>query len=261
MDIKTTAIILCAGVGSRMGVSDNVNKCAIPLRETSAIKHVAAILAESGVDRIIVVTGYASDSIVDSLADFRYKEKITFIKNNYYAWHGCNYSLACATSSDYVTNTERVVIAEGDSILHKASIKKLVSSDADAASLIRDVSYADYARSVLAIGLKGKIFRYAYNMDHTSLPPILAEGERVIGESMQLWSFSGSPWRQLKELLRGYRERADQSSTAFTHSGVYSINQLSVEIKPIYSDNPDQWINLNTQQDLMKAGEVKWLIK
>lgn len=102
MDIKTTAIILCAGIGSRMGMADNVNKCAIPLQGTTAIKHMAAILTESGVDKIVAVTGYASDSIIDSLTDFRYKDKIAWIKNDGYNRHGCNYSLACAASSDFV---------------------------------------------------------------------------------------------------------------------------------------------------------------
>lgn len=141
------------------------------------------------------------------------------------------------------------------------SVKKIINSNADGVSLLRDVSYIDYSRSVLAIGFNGKITRFGYNMEHLSVPPALEEGERVIGESMQLWSFSGNQWKRLKELLMEYKVTADQSSAAFTHSGVHSINELSAEIEPVYSDHPDLWINLNTQQDLMKAREAKWLIK
>lgn len=261
MDTKTTAIILCAGVGSRMGVPAGINKCALPIQGTSAIGHTASALFEAGVDQAAVVTGYAGESVLAALNGLACRDKITVVNNPVYAWHGCNYSLSCAMESDCVINAGKVVIAEGDSLLHRESIKKLVDTKADAASLIRDPSYVDYSRSVMAVGRYGKISRFEYDTAHCGRAPVLEEGETVIGESMQLWSFAGAPLERLKKLLSEYRKMADKSTAAFTHSGVYSINQLSAELEPVASDYQDQWINLNTQSDLRKAGEIKWIIK
>lgn len=261
MDIKTTAVILCAGVGSRMGGSAGTNKCAISIQGTSALRHTASALLETGAAQVVVVTGHARESVLAALEGLAYRDKIKFVNNPDYARHGCNYSLACALGSDFIVNAGRVVIAEGDSLLHRESIKKLVFSKAEAASLIREPSYVDYSRSVMAVGTCGKISRFEYDPAHSGRPPALEEGETVIGESMQLWSFAGAALEQLKKLLSEYREMADKSTAAFTHSGVYSINQLSIELEPVASDYQDQWINLNTQSDLRKAGEIKWIIK
>lgn len=261
MDIKTTAIILCAGVGSRMGVPAGTNKCALPIQGTSAIRHTASALLEAGAGEVAVVTGYAGESVLAALEGMAYRDKIIVVNNPSYAWHGCNYSLACAMESDCVIHAGKVVIAEGDSLLHRESIQKLVRTETEAASLIRDASYVDYSKSVMAVGSWGKISRFEYDTAHRGQAPALGEGEAVIGESMQLWSFAGAALKRLKSLLSEYREMADKSTTAFTHSGVYSINQLSIELEPVVSDHQAQWINLNTQSDLRKAGEIKWIIK
>jgi hypothetical protein len=114
---------------------------------------------------------------------------------------------------------------------------------------------------VIAIGSNAKITRYAYDAAHSRLPPVLHGEEQIIGESMQLWSFSGGVAERLKELLLAYGNSARRSKTAFTHSGVYSINQLRTEIEPIVSDRPNDWLNLNTRQDLTEGEKIKWLIK
>ena len=111
------------------------------------------------------------------------------------------------------------------------------------------------------MGEKGKILRYEYDATHRGSLPVCSDRESVIGESMQLWSFSGQPLKQLIKQLREYKGEADRSEIPFVHSGVYSINRLKIQIEPVVSEHPDDWINLNTQQDLRKAGNVKWLIK
>jgi len=255
MGLKTTAIVLAAGMGSRMGLHDDINKCALPIAGTTPVRHTVSALLQSGVSKITVVVGYASDSVIAALSGF--SGNIEFVNNEHYNHHGCNYSLSCAP----LTDTEKLIIAEGDSLLCRESIAKLISAETEAASLIRSASYIDYSRSVIAVGNNEKITRYAYDTAHSGLVPQLSDSEIIIGESMQLWSFSGDSLKRLKELLSEYNRSAQQSETAFTHSGVYSINQLSAEIEPVFSDYPENWINLNTKQDLIKAEKVKWLVR
>lgn len=261
MDAQTAAIILCAGVGSRLGLSPTENKCAVRISGTCPVRHSAAALLRAGVDQIIVVLGHASVSIKEALADYERSGVVHFVSNPHYSRHGCNYSLSCAMSSSYLERMERVIVAEGDSLLSEDSIRQLAGADAPAASLLRDMSYIDYSKSVVAIGRGGKILRYGYDGAHIGIQPTLEEYEQIMGESMQLWAFSGAPLQKLRELLRAYKEKADGSEAPFLHSGVYSINMLGTEIEPVYSDWPEKWINLNTRNDLRKAEMLPWLIK
>ena len=153
-----------------------------------------------------------------------------------------------------------MVIAEGDSLLHRASVQQLFLHKAQAASLVREKAYVDDKRSVIAIGHKHKILRYEYDTLHNGEIHI-GQNEEILGESMQLWSFSGKPLEMLKEELGAYKDMADQAEEPMLHSGVYSINQIKTELEPVFSRRPEEWINLNTQQDLRKAGLTEWIRK
>lgn len=261
MDYQTTAIVLCAGLGSRIGLPEGQNKCAAAVRETSPVQYGVSSLLEAGVDQVIVVTGYASDSVRMALSDYEGDKRIRLIHNPCYSKHGCNYSLACGMEAVAAEKAGRVIIAEGDSLLHRESIQQLVSQKADAASLVREKAYVDRKRSVIAVGCKGKILRYEYDPSHTGQVSICKGGEDILGESMQLWSFSGRPLEVLKKLMMDYKSRADKGNEPMLHSGIYSINQIEMEIEPVLSRRPEDWINLNTQDDLRKAGMAEWIGK
>ena len=256
MDCQTAAIILCAGIGRRIGLAEGKNKCAAAVQNTSSVQYSVSSLLEAGVDVVIVVTGYGSDSVKGALSGSVDKGAIHLVHNPWYDRHGCNYSLACGMEEASRMEVGRVVIAEGDSLLHRKSVQKLCQQNAIAASLVREKSYIDKKRSVVAVGCKNKILRYEYDPLHQGYIYI-GKDEEVLGESMQLWSFSGKPLEALKEELRAYKNMADQSREPMLHSGVYSINKIKVEIEPVCSPKPEDWINLNTQQDLRKAGLAK----
>lgn len=55
MDGSTAAVILCAGMGSRIGLPEGENKCAVSIAGTSPIRHTAASLLRRGVSQIFVV--------------------------------------------------------------------------------------------------------------------------------------------------------------------------------------------------------------
>lgn len=63
---KTAAIILAAGKGKRMK-SKKVNKVALPLGNKPMIQHTVELLKKVGVSHVIVVIGFAKESIVNIL--------------------------------------------------------------------------------------------------------------------------------------------------------------------------------------------------
>jgi CTP:molybdopterin cytidylyltransferase MocA len=261
VDIKTAAVILCAGVGSRMGLPGGINKCALRIGTTTPIRHTVSALIKSGVDDVFIVLGYEAESVKATVSEYNGAGKINFVYNEFYDYHGCEYSLSCGVKCISGLSYNRLIIAEGDSLLSFASINNLINSSSEAASLVRSASYIDYKRSVIAIGTENMINRYEYDTGHKGVPPILSDCEKIIGESMQLWMFSGAVLQELTELLINYNHMANQSETPMRDSGLYSINRLGMDISPVFSDKPDEWINLNTKKDVKKAKEVLWLIK
>lgn len=253
-----TAVILCAGVGSRIGLHPDVNKCAVTIGKTSPVRYTVKTLQNLGIQRFVIVVGHAEQSVRDTLFSSRNNADIVFIKNEKYSFHGCNYSVACgvlASGSD----SERLLIVEGDSILHPDSFRQLTDNHVSAASLIRSCDYIIPRRSVVAVGEGGQITRYLYDQSHNGMLPDLSENEEVLGESMQLWTFSNAAKVELCGLLQDYKSQAERSDTAMTESGVFSINMLTAPIAPILSHRPTDWINLNTRDDLEKANMQSWI--
>jgi len=258
---KKAAVVLCAGVGSRMGLPINVNKCAIQINETSAVRHTVVSLINIGCELIVIVVGHAQESVKEALREINVPGncELQYVFNEYYGYHGCNYSVACGVlyAAERFNN---VVITEGDSLLHPDSFRQVGCSDTNAALLIRAESFIDPGRSVVAIGIEGQINRHYYNQEHTEVLPALTSNEFILGESMQLWSYSDEPLQQLYLNLKAYKEMADKSKTPLLESGVFSINMVDSPIVPVISSNPTLWINLNTQDDLVKAREQEWLL-
>jgi len=260
MDGSTAAVILCAGMGSRIGLPEGENKCAVSIAGTSPIRHTAASLLRRGVSQIFVVVGYAAESVWAALADDMQSERIHFVVNPNYNWHGCNYSLACGVTNTLLRH-KRIVIAEGDSLLGEYAIEQLLHMNVPAASLLRDRSYIDYSRSVIAVGDEQGISAYQYDSTHTGIQPSWLGEQEILGESMQLWSFSGQALEQLKNFLNVYKTEAESGKSPFSHSGVHTINALGIPIQPVFAKYPEEWINLNTQEDLRRAERAKWLTK
>lgn len=253
------AVILCAGLGSRMGLPENINKCAIALNGTSAVRHTVSILLELGYKEILIVVGHAEAHIRDAVADMPQSASLKFILNDKYNFHGCNYSTACGVLA-VSKKTSKVLIIEGDSLHHPESIQKIADTKESAASLIRSGDFIDPYRSVIAIGNNNKISRYFYDREHVGTLPSLHENENIIGECMLLQSFSGSALEELRMLFQSYKNIADKSKEPMSESGSYSIDMIKASIIPIMSKHPKCWINLNTQDDLKKAKEgLSWL--
>lgn len=261
MDNKIAAVVLCAGMGSRLHLSNGANKCAKLIGSISPVEYTVSKLVKAGVPKVAVVVGYAASSVKEALKDFVHCGVVELAENPFYNKYGCNYSLSCAIQAPCIKECEKLIITEGDSLLHSDSIFQIVREETDAASLVRSPEYVDPTRSVIAMGIEGKINRYEYDTTHSGRLTLAKNGEEIIGESMQMWKFAGDTLRQLKKELEEYALRAQKGEESMLHSGVYSINRLNLNIKPVFSEKPDEWINLNTQDDLRRAENAKWLTR
>lgn len=263
-EAKTLAVILAAGKGSRMdNLPENINKCAYPFRDgISPLLHTVRAFAANGVTKVCVTVGHAADSVRNTLEPARGLADIAFVDNPLYATTGCNYSLACAIKGGLPDDIERVVVVEGDSLLPGESVEQIVRAESDSGVLIRDASFINPTRSVVALGRENKVLRFAYDPAH--LDVFAADGPRngeiVLGESMQIWSFGGPALAVLKRIMLPYIENPATSLRPFLdHTLLSSIDDAGAAMRPVYALRPNEWINMNTRLDVEKAATAIWL--
>ena len=80
----TTAILLVAGVGSRLRpLTDHRPKCLVPLGAETILARQVRLLADAGVTRLVLSTGFAAEAVRAALADA--PMPVTFVHNPDYA--------------------------------------------------------------------------------------------------------------------------------------------------------------------------------
>ncbi len=259
---RLAALIYVAGVGSRMkGVTADTNKCIVDLGGSTSIEHTILSFSAAGVQDFIIVVGYCGEKVKRHiLQNAGPAVRCTFVQNDKYDYHGCEYSIACA--AEKLMDYDTVFITEGDLLLHPQYIEKIVDRTAGSAVLLRGASQIVKSKSVVAVGDDlSYVNGFVYDPSHQDVMRLVPGGKKVIGESLQLWRFSGEDKKELAERLELYKRKADSSARACTGSGLVTINQV-IEGKqvmvPVFVEGSD-WLNINTADDVEIAKQLPWL--
>ena len=133
----STAIILAAGQGTRLrGVLTDLPKGFLKLGDKSIIEESIERLVASGVDNIVIVTGYRSEHYV-ALAR-AYAGIVRTIHNPKFADSGSMYSLYCARA----LAEPPFLLLESDLIYEPRALQVLLEHQSDEAILLSGPSYA-----------------------------------------------------------------------------------------------------------------------
>ena len=115
------AVILAAGKGTRMGIKD-APKCLLKIGNKSIIEHQVNYLRNIGCKKILVVTGYNSNKIKNTLGN-----SIEYIFNKNFENSNNMYSLWKAR--DFID--DEFICIYGDLFFHNKILEKCVASDGD----------------------------------------------------------------------------------------------------------------------------------
>lgn len=268
--MRSTVVILAAGRGSRAGeVTDNQSKCVVDLDRTNPILHTLRSFEKVGVTDAIVVTGYQESgvrcAVNKGLHHFGSKMNVKFVYNQDFDYHGCEYSLSCAASEMKKYNT--VIITEGDLIMDPEYIKRIVEDNSPSAALFRDKRHIIDTKSVVGVSDSDTSYvdKYVYDSTHESVLRFIYDKDTIVGDSMQVWKFSGDSLKKLVSTLECYKRDADTSKVSedrpYKHNGLYSINKVIKDqpIKAVVLPEADRWHNLNTKEDINTARKFNWL--
>jgi L-glutamine-phosphate cytidylyltransferase len=125
------AVILAAGKGTRLDGAAVKPKCLVKVGGSSLLNRQIASLRNQGVDDIIVVVGFAGDSIREEC-----DARITFVENPAFAETSSLYSLWLAR--EYLS--EGFVVLNSDVLFHPQMLTDLIESPRENALLISYVS-------------------------------------------------------------------------------------------------------------------------
>ncbi len=257
------ALILAAGVGSRMGeLTDMSPKCLINVGGANSLDYILNCLSRRLISETIIITGHFGDAIEKFVRPKDYGMKITTVYNRYYNFHGCEYSMALSAKS--LVDADSVLIVEADLLMPYENFRLITDHPSDSCVLVRKNAPIDPARSVVACGAEGFIREFAYDEAHIDAFKFVRPGFDVAGESLQVWKFGGAALKYLIEMFDDYMYNVigNNCLTPDKRNGLFSINRAAARypLTPVFIDD-DRWINLNTIDDIAKGNSCEWIKK
>ena len=123
------ALILNSGLGSRMGTLTTTHpKCMTPLTpDETIVSRQLRLLAEAGITKIVMTTGYASDTLESYCRSLSLPLDITFVPNPRYRETNYIYSIYCARD---LLQDEEILLLHGDLVFEPTVLDLALSSPA-----------------------------------------------------------------------------------------------------------------------------------
>lgn len=113
------AVILAAGSKTEL----EKPACLIPIHGTTLLERTIGILKRNGIENIVIVTGYKSDSF-KNLPFLKEEASISLVSNSQYMWTGSMSSLAM--TKDYIDDD--FLLLEDDIMIEEFAVKRLLES-------------------------------------------------------------------------------------------------------------------------------------
>jgi len=230
-------------------------KCLIDLGGTASIDYILKCLQSCGIEESLIIVGYLADSVKKYVASKKYLMNVKFLYNEFYDYHGCEYSMALA--SDELKSASSAAIVEADLLMPLNYFKTIINSEKPNCVLLRS-GEINPERSVVATGKNGLVSHFSYDEAHADVFKYIKDARDIIGESMQVWKFGGEPLDFLINMFEDYRRNIKDGSDK--RNGLYSINRTvsRYPLTPLIISGGG-WINLNTADDVEKGRNAAWV--
>lgn len=127
-------IILAAGMGSRLKkLTQNKPKCMVEVSGTTLIERALRQLDKLKLNRIVIVTGYSCETLINFIEGFDINTPIVFVNNEIYDKTNNIYSLYLA--KDYLESDDTLLL-ESDLIFENSILQQLVNDKRESLALV-----------------------------------------------------------------------------------------------------------------------------
>ncbi|TXD46431.1 sugar phosphate nucleotidyltransferase [Polaribacter sp. IC073] len=235
----STALLLAAGTGSRLfPITKDAPKCLTLVSDTSILERLVANLKKQGFKRLVIVTGYKGDCIVDFLGSQTGDLSIEYIHNPLYKTTNNIYSLWMARN----TINEPFVLLESDLVLENSLLSQMMYPDRMAVAKMQP-------------WLNGTTVTINKDNLVTQFQPGTIENYTDIRyKTVNIYSFSLSSWRAVSKKLNQYiTEGSVNSYYEIVFSKLVAEKNLFLEA---ISFDAQPWYEIDTIADLAEAEKL-----
>ena len=156
------ALVLTAGSGRRMRpVTDDIHKTLIEIGGRTVLDRLLDALAENGVRRVVIVTGYRAGDLAAHIATRRGEFDFTLVHNE--RWAETNNIVSVALALEHAQIDDDVLLIESDLVMEPAVLTRLIKSP------YPDVALVDRFRP----GMDGTVVELDGDVVRAVLPPHL----------------------------------------------------------------------------------------
>jgi L-glutamine-phosphate cytidylyltransferase len=229
----TTAVILAAGLGSRLRpLTATAPKCLTEVAENTILGRLIDGLEESGYERLVIVTGYLGDQVARYARRRSGTLDVVCIHNPVFATTNNCYSLWCAAD----VLDEPFVLLEGDLVLEPEVLKLMRAEDRIAV----DRFVLPMNGTTISLSGDGGIDEMQVGTGPKPSAPLY--------KTVNAYSFGSETWRALRKTL-GRRIDAGFTNEYYEASIAQLIADREIDLKPRMLSNYF-WDEIDTVDDL-----------
>ncbi len=235
----TTALLLAAGTGSRLfPLTKSSPKCLTLVNETSILERLVNNLKKQGFTRLVIVTGYKNECIVDFLGSKSGDLSIEYIHSPLYRTTNNIYSLWMARN---IIN-EPFVLFESDLVINSTLLDEMVFPDKMAVAEMQP--WLD--GTTVSVDAMNRVTQFQEGTTDTY--------SDIRYKTVNIYSFSLSSWRAVVKKLNQY---ISEGSVNCYYETVFSemVDNKSLTFESVTFDHKP-WYEIDTIYDLAEAEKL-----
>ena len=236
--MRTLAIILASGRGSRMGkLTKNLPKGLLKINNTSPVLHQMNNISRSNIDELIITTGYCSEKYE------KLNVKTIFNKN----WSSTNMVSSLMLCNDEILKFDSVIISYSDVFFEEKALNSIMSTDADIC-LTYDINWKNLWKQRFSdplvdaesfrVDKQGCLIEIGNKIDHI---------DNAKGQFMGLFRFTKIGWKNYYDYL-SEKSSEDVKKMDITTSFKLLIEETPNSIKCLPFDGI--WGEIDSEKDV-----------
>jgi len=235
----STALLLAAGTGHRLlPLTKNSPKCLTLVNEKSILERLVNNLKKQGFKRLVIVTGYKSECIIDELGNDSGGLSIEYIHCPLFRTTNNIYSLWTARS---IIN-EPFVLLESDLVLNTSLLDKMVFPDKMAVAKMQP--WLD--GTTVSLNNQNQVTQFQKGTVDTYTD--------IRYKTVNIYSFSLSSWQAIVRKLNQY---IAIGSVNCYYEAVFAemVADKSLSLESVSFDH-EPWYEIDTVHDLVEAEKL-----